>query len=304
MKMRHVIEYLIFVIAAFFLRLLPLKTVQRIGSASGEFVYTVFGFRREIALKNLRFAFHDKTEGDLNYIARGAFRNVGIALCEFLWLPRFTTERIRSVMHCENPELVREIHARGKGVILLGAHLGNWELLAQCICLEAGLSINIIVQSQSNTLIDRSINKIRTRFGNKIIPMGIAIREIFRVLQHGDTVGILADQSAPMESITIEFFGRKVPTHEGPAAFSLKTRAPIILCFAVRNADGAYRVKFEEVPSSDLRSYNQENIIELTRRHVEMTEKYIRQYPDQWMWMHKRWKHVPAVEPLAVRTTS
>lgn len=104
-------------------------------------------------------------------------------------------------------------------------------------------------------------------------------------------MGIVADQSAPKENVAVEFFGRRVPTHQGPAVFSLKMGAPLIATFPLLQPDGTYRARFVEIPTDDLAGLNDENILELTKRHVHLTEEVIRQYPDHWMWMHQRWKH-------------
>ncbi|HXG37805.1 MAG TPA: lysophospholipid acyltransferase family protein [Bacteroidota bacterium] len=292
MILKHLIEYWFFLLLGFGVRLLPLRVVQRLGASAGELLYTLFGFRKAVAVDNLRRALPDLSEREIDQIACSSFRSVGTALFEFLWFPRFRPETIKEVARIENPELVKELHGRGKGIILLTAHFGNWELLAQSMHVELGLPLSIIVKPQSNPFVDRQINRWRTLWGNKVVPMGVAIREILRTLHEGGVVGIVADQSAPKESSAVQFFGRDVPTYEGPAVFSLKTGAPIMIGFAIRQPDGTYRSRFEEVPTRDLNGYSEANVLELTRRHVAITEKYIRAHPHLWMWMHKRWKHV------------
>lgn len=292
MILKHLIEYCFFLLIGFGVRLLPLPVVQHLGASAGELLYALFGFRRAVTVDNLRRAFPDLSEREIDRLARASFRSVGTALFEFLWFPRFEPRHIREVARIENPELVKELHGRGKGIILLTAHFGNWELLAQSMHVELGLPLSIIVKPQSNPWVDRKINHWRTRWGNKVVPMGVAVREILRTLQEGGVVGIVADQSAPKESIAVQFFGRDVPTYEGPAVFSLKTGAPLMIGFAIRQPDGTYRSRFEEVPTDDLNGSSETNVLELTRRHVAITEKYIRAHPHLWMWMHKRWKHV------------
>lgn len=299
MKIRHSIEFVLFQLVAGIVLLLPLRAVQKLGGALGVFVYSVLGFRRGVTLENLRHAFPEKSNDELNRIAQDAFRNVGTALLELVWVPRLVPERIRKVVSFENTELVKEVCSRGKGVLLLTAHFGNWELLAQSVKVFFDIPLNIIVKTQSNSLIDRKVNERRTRQGSKIVPMDLAVREVLRALRAGEAVGIVADQSAAKENIAVEFFGRNVPTHEGPAVFSLKTGAPILLLFSIRKPDGTYRVMVEELPTSDLVGYNKENVVVLTKRHVKRTEEIIRAHPDHWMWMHKRWKHVQQQEQLS-----
>ncbi|HEY5615983.1 MAG TPA: lysophospholipid acyltransferase family protein [Bacteroidota bacterium] len=295
MKFQHLIEYFFFTLLGAFVRRWPLETVQRMGAVCGARVYGL-GFRKQVTQQNLRSAYPEKSASELDQLARASYRSVGTTLFEFLWFPCLTKETVQLVSRIENPDVVREIHGRGKGVILSTAHFGNWELLAQGMYAALDLPISIIVKPQSNPYVDEKINVWRTLLGNKVVPMGIAVREILRTLQSGGIVGIVADQSAPKESIAVEFFGRSVPTYEGPAVFSLKTGAPIMMGFAIRQPDGTYRTQFEEVPSGDLTEYNEQNVLELTRRYVEITERFIRQYPDHWMWMHKRWKHASTHE--------
>jgi KDO2-lipid IV(A) lauroyltransferase len=258
----------------------------------GAFVFDVLGYRRRVALENLQRAFPEKSVDELQHIARGAFRNVGIALFELIWFPRMSADRLRSLVHFDRPELVIEAFAEGKGVLLLTAHFGNWELLAQCIFVQFGFPVNVIVKTQANRLVDRSINKRRIRFGNKIIPMETSLREVLRALRDKEAVGLVADQAAPKENVPVEFFGTMVPTHQGPSVFSLKMGSPIVAIFSVRRKDGSYDMHVFRVPSADLRGYTEENATELTKRHVKITEDVIRRFPDHWMWMHKRWKHV------------
>ena len=102
---------------------------------------------------------------------------------------------------------------------------------------------------------------------------------------------MLGDQSGSKASLYVDFFGRPAATHQGPAAFSLKTGTPIVMVFLIRQKDGTSEAVFEEVDRTGLEAYTEENIIELTRRHTAILERYIRQHPDHWLWMHKRWKH-------------
>ncbi len=291
--MGHWIEYILFRFAGIVLRFFPLTTVQRAGAGLGEFVGMRLGYRRAVTMDNLRNAFPDEEEKKLWQITRGAFRSVGTALFEFLSFPRMDPAAIARLIEIENPELVAEAYSRGKGLILLTAHFGNWEVFAQSIPIRTGIPLHVIVKPQANRRIDGTINQWRTMFGNTIVPMD-SVRELLKVLHEKKAVGIVADQTAAKESISVPFFGRAVPTFEGPAVFSLKTGAPLLLGFAVRRQNGSYSARFQEVPSGDICEYTRENVAELTRRHVALTESVIRQYPDQWMWMHKRWKHVPS----------
>jgi len=270
---------------------LPLKSVQRLGVYLGSLGYYVVSRRRKIALENLRYAFPEKSERELRTIAKGAFRNFAITFTELLWFPNLTDEIIRQVVHIRNPEVITESYRTGKGLILLAGHFGNWELIALAVGRLTGIPFTIIVQRQNNHLVDEVINRHRTLFGNRVVPKGASIREILRTLQERRVVAIAPDQSGPTEGPYVTFFGRTVSAHQGPAVFALKSGAPVIMGFMVRQQDGAYEVTLEEVPSADLTAYNDQTMLELTQRYTSLLEKYIRRYPDHWLWLHRRWKH-------------
>ena len=291
--MSHTIEYMAFAAGGFLLRLFPLRLAQRMGAALGEFVGVTLGYRRSVTLENLRNAFPEWNDEQLNSILRGTFRSIGTALFELLYLPRMTKDDVNKVCRVVNPDLIKRVYACGKGALMLTAHFGNWELLAQAFHTSTDIPLHVIVKPQANRRVDASINRWRMRFGNEVVSMD-SIRDILRLLRENSAVGIVADQTAAKESISVPFFGREVPTYEGPAMLSLKTGAPLVAGFAVRTGDGSYDAEFFEIPSSDLKEYSKDNVAELTRRHVAVTESIIRQHPEQWMWMHKRWKHVPS----------
>lgn len=272
---------------------MPLEWAQRSGRWFGGAAYRLMSRRRAITLDNLRNAFPERPETELEVIARGSFRNYGIAMFELLWFPNLTDASLRKFVRPVNPGLLADGHARGKGMVMLAGHFGNWELIALAMAHMTGYPFTIIVQTQSNGFVDRMINRHRCLFGNTVVPMGIAVREILRTLQRGGVVAIAPDQSGPVEGVFVEFFGRVVATHQGPAVFALKTGAPMQMGFIVRKPDMTYEVTLEEIPHDDLKGVTQENITELTRRHTALLESYIRKYPDHWLWMHRRWKHTP-----------
>ncbi|HZY10912.1 MAG TPA: lysophospholipid acyltransferase family protein [Bacteroidota bacterium] len=293
--MRHRLEFIFFQLFKWFVLILPLKSTQRLGAYLGVIGYKIFSRRREIALDNLRTAFPGKSERECVAIARGAFKNYGITLTELLWFPNLNDVTIRKLVNIKNIDLVHSKYSLGKGLVLLSGHFGNWELIALAVAYISKLPVTIIVQTQSNRLVDGVINKHRCLFGNKAISMGISLREIIRTLDSGGIIAIAPDQSGPMEGVFVDFFGRSVATHQGPAAFALRKCAPMIMGFMIRKADWTYDVVFEEIPTSDLVSDTAENILELTRRHTLLLERYIREYPNHWLWMHRRWKHLENV---------
>jgi len=292
-KTKHIIEYIFFQAFAFIVQLLPLYLVDKTGFVLARLAYPILKSRRNVALKNLRHAFPEIEESKRRRIAFRSFQSVSATFLELLWYPNFTRTGIKQRVQIENIELLKQLQEKRKGIIFLTAHYGSWELATQAITVYSDTPVWTIAKPQSNILVDRIITRWRELFGLKIVAMGISVREILKTLQDGGIIALAADQSAPKESVSVIFFGRNVPTFQGPAIFSLKTGAPIILGCTVRQENGNYTMRFVHVPSDDLNDVSDESILELTRRQVQMTEAIIRQKPEQWMWMHKRWKHVP-----------
>jgi KDO2-lipid IV(A) lauroyltransferase len=292
-KIKQIVEFIIFQCLGFMIRLLPLGLIHRTGYVLARLAYPLLKSRREVAFRNLRNAFPDMERQERERIAFHSFQNISATFVELLWFQNFTKERIKQRVSIDNLDLLEQLLEKKKGIVLLNAHFGNWELAVQAVAVYTNISLRAIAKPQSNVLVDRLINQWRELFGVKVVHMGVSVREILRTLHQGGIIVLVADQTAPKESVAVEFFGRRVPTFQGPAVFCLKTGAPIVLGCAVRQQDGNYKMHLVHVPSDDLVGCSDENILELTQRHVRMTEEIIRQYPEQWMWTHKRWKHVP-----------
>lgn len=263
----------------------------KFGKSLGYLIYFISKKRREITLDNLRKAFPDKDDDWINSICKKSFENLGIVFAEIFWLQFATKEQIMRMIRFSSKNLFEGIIARGRGIIVLSAHFGNWELLA----LSAGIffenSFTIIVKPQSNKFLDRHINQMRTKYGNKVIDMYHSSFELLKLIKNKGCLALLADQSATSQKdIYVDFFGRKTLTFDTPARLALKFRIPIMMGFAVRQPDGTYYVELSELDHSDL-SDSAEGVIELTRRYLKILEETIKQYPDHWVWQHRRWKH-------------
>ena len=279
-------------------RLLSYPAAERLGRALGLLAYALTRSRRRVALDNLRHAFPEKNAGELRAIARGAFKNYGISLVEMLWSGQTDREELSRLVRLVNPEVAYHARERGKGIILLSGHFGSWELLVSGFLIQLGWAANVIVQLQRNRKINAIIDAQRRRFNVTTIPMGISVREVLKALQRKEVLFLLGDQSGPKESLFVEFFGRPAATHKGTAAFSLRSGAPIVFVALIRQHDGTHQAVFEEVDRSGLEKYSDENVAELTRRHTAVLERFIRRYPDHWLWMHKRWKHTEYYQSL------
>ena len=295
--LKHLLEYLAFMMLVGIVLILPLKAVQRLARGLGSLAYRILPLRRAITLDNLTKGMPELSPERRVQVARGVFQSVTTAFLEMLWLPRFTAEKLRAFAPVEDPHLLQDTRDKGKGVVFLTAHFGNWEIVGQTVSVNLGAPVLIIVKPQSNPYVGRAIAKRRTQFGARVVPMGESVRPVIQALRAGETVALAGDQSATRQSVWADFFGREVPVHQGPAAFALRTRSDMVLAFAVRQPDGTYRTKLQRVDYDDLADYTPENVEELTRRHVRQTEAVIREHPEQWMWTHRRWKTGPDEKP-------
>ncbi|TAK57564.1 MAG: hypothetical protein EPO24_09760 [Bacteroidetes bacterium] len=292
MPFHHRVEYFFFKLLQSVVLMLPLKSAQLLGAFLGTIAYHIIGGRRRVALENLQHAFPEKPETERRAIAKGAFKNYGITFAEFLRFPKFHPEEIQRLIRFPDKQFLMDVRARGKGLLMLTGHFGNWELTAFTTGWLLQGEFLIIVQTQSNRLVNKVIDDLRCLLGNKTVPMGKAAREVLRALEQKSAIGIAPDQSGAMESVYVDFFGRNTATHEGTAVFAMKTGAPIVFMFCTRQPDFTYTMTYEEVSTENLPEGREARIKEITQRHTALLEQHIRKYPDQWLWMHRRWKHV------------
>jgi len=292
--MRNRIEYVLYALLGSLVRLLSWHGVNRFGSRFAEFMFYCIPIRRSVTLNQLRMAFPHKPPNEIKAIALAAYRNLVISLLEVFWFSRLTPERIREAVSMPDSSVMDSCLKEGKGLIMLGGHFGNWELIAVAVGLLTGHPLTIIVQRQRNVYVDAFMNKNRTMFGNKVVEMEKAPREIIASLRDNRVVAMLADQSGPQEGLFVNYFGRPASTHRGPAVFCVRTGAPIIMAFILRQPDGKYVVEFRKIDTENVSGSDENKVEQITARHVAVLEEYATRYPDHWLWMHKRWKHSPA----------
>ncbi len=206
-------------------------------------------------------------------------------------IPALSKEEIINILPITNADLISKKYSEGKGVILLSAHFGNWEYIAASVSARINIPFHVVVKQQRNPYVDSWMNKARTRWINDIIPLGISIRQIYKELKNKNILAMVADQRGPQEGIRVNFFGISTAVFSGPALLAVKTGAPLIYGLTIRQQDYSYKVILEEIDLSNLSENEEEKIIEISQRHTSFLEKYIRQYPEQWLWMHKRWKY-------------
>jgi KDO2-lipid IV(A) lauroyltransferase len=272
--------------------ILSAKCRNRVGKWIGNFGYFLAAKRRKIAINNLEIAFPEKKAEEIEKIAKGSFQNLGITFFELFAMSSLSEKKLQKMIDFDGGiELINRVNSRRKGMIFLSGHFGNWEIIAYSVGVFTKIPITIIVKPQANIFIDKFLNKFRTASGNEIVSMYKAARTIIDVITKGETIALLADQAATKDKdLFIDFFGRQASTHKVVGELALRYKIPIIMGFAVRQKDGKYKAEIFELEHNDLEN-SIENVRKLTERHVKLLENIIKKYPEQWAWMHKRWKH-------------
>jgi Kdo2-lipid IVA lauroyltransferase/acyltransferase len=274
--------------------LLSSKNRISFGKFIGNLGYKMMKNRRNKSIENLQFAFPEKSNLEIEEIARGSFQNLGITFSELFAMSSLSDNELHSMIDFgDGIELIEKVNSRKKGMIFLSGHFGNWELIAYSVGVFTKLPITVIVKPQANEFVDKFLNKFRTARGNKIVSMYKAAKTIINTITNGETIALLTDQSATEnKDIFVDFFNRPAATYKVVGDLALRYQIPIIMGFAIRQPNGKYKAELSELDFSDLENTH-EGIYKLTVRHTKHLEDIIRQYPAQWVWMHNRWKHKP-----------
>lgn len=288
--------YLLFKFLEKVVPLFPLKFIQFMAKLKGWLFYYILPIRKKTAYKNLKLAFPEKTDKEIYRIIKGCYVNVITVIAEFFYFPKLNKEKLNKLIKLEKPEIFEEMLKQGKGLVIISAHFGNWELMAFGGSRLAGFPFNVIVKEQTNLKLDKEINRMRELHGNKMIDMSRAMREVLTLLRQNKIVAMLGDQSAPKENVKVNFFIPGVPVFEGAARFAIKTGAEVIAGIPFRNDDGSYSVRMIDIDMSKYKIYNDENVKLLTQEHAKILEDCIRLRPDHWLWFHKRFKNVEGLK--------
>lgn len=291
-RIRHFFEYLLFLGVGVIACILPRRVALFLGARIGDFGFYCVPIRKKVTIQNLTQAFPEKEHQEIMRIARRVYQNLGINAIEHLRFPGLNRAKLLQIVKIEGEEHIRQALDRGKGIIFVGGHFGNWEYMG-CSISAAGYPISFVVADIHNRFLDKMVNSHRKKMGVTIIPKGIAVRGMLRALKKNGSIAMLMDQDAGRGGVFVDFLGRPSATAKGPATFALKTGAVILFMISFREKDLSLKVVIDKIETEHLSETNAENIKDITQRCTARLEKYIRQYPDQWFWMHRRWKTVP-----------
>lgn len=297
-KIKHQLEYLGTRLLEKIAIALPLHQARAVGRALGRFTFRVLRLRRDVTLANLRQAFPEKTAVEIATLAEQAYEHFGMTMLEYLRMAALTPEDVLALADVSGREVLDDALERGKGGILLTAHFGNWEYMgAWLVC--AGFPVTYMFQEQNNPQVSDLIRRYRERFGMEMVPRGMAVRGYLRALRQGRFVAMLADQDAGSGGLFLEFFGRPASTAPGPARFHLQTGAPFVLGFLAREADHHLRGRLERLDVELDGLAPEAAMAQIMLAYNRRVEAWVRRYPSQWFWMHKRWKTRPPAEEQA-----
>ena len=286
--------YGIVAIFGWWCRRLPKGWAVQLGRGIGLLSYYLVKKRREIASNNLQIAFGNHfTAAQRTKICKASFINVGKTCIEFLRFPKRNAENIWNEITVNGKENLYTALAEGKGAIVFLAHFGNWELLSLVYGALIPDRAKAIAFPLKNDRLNTYISRHREQMSLELIPRKQAVRETLRALRNNQAVGFFADQNAGPEGVFVKFLGKPASAVRGPAVLALKTGAPLLFSLAIRQPDDRHHV-YISAPIYTEPSDDFERDVELyTTQMLEQLETYIHKYPEQWLWLHNRWKTQP-----------
>ena len=296
-SLRERVEFALVWLFVHGVRILPRRGARGVGEFIGWLAFLGLGRLRVVGERNLRLAFPETLESERNRILRAEYRNLGHLLAEFCLMPDYSADQASEFIRYEGLENYLQARDRGKGVLVLTGHLGAWELSSFYHSLM-GMPMGMVIRRLDNPLVDAFVNRIRCLHGNRVIPKDDFARGLIASMRAGETVGILMDTNmTPPQGVFVPFFGVQACTASAMARISLRTGAAVLPGFLLwEKSEKRYVLRF----GAELGLVNtgevEQDAIANTAAFTMVLEEYIRRYPEQWLWMHRRWKTRPPGE--------
>ncbi len=288
--MRHLYIYSILRAIIFLFALIPRKCALFLGNLLGVIVFKLSKEARTVAFKNLAYI-HPSMEqnGQRRKMVMNNFKKIGRNLVDALRLAKYRNGSIQQIVRIKNGKRISELLERGKGLIVITAHLGCWELIPAYFS-QAGYRVNVIAREVYDKHVNQQINRIREMYDIRIINKRRAPIVALKRLLLGEAVGILMDQRTNDNSVEIDFMGHKAKTPIGPAYLAMKTLSPVVPVAIHRLRDDTHLIEVGDEVSMRRTGKETEDIYENTRRCSKAVEKFITKHLDEWVWFHKRWE--------------
>jgi KDO2-lipid IV(A) lauroyltransferase len=267
---------------------------RALGPFLGAVLYLFAVPQRRIVQRNLQFAFPEFSRRKVRRTARGVFRNYGTTLVEVLQMGFFSREQILRRVKLRGAEQLSGLVSLNQGMIAVTAHLGNWEIGMQAMPCLYGRPLFAVAKKFKSGVIENWLYRVRTRFGSQVLYKKGALAEMTRIIRGGGVLTILVDMARRRDGIDIEFFGKKATATPAAAMLALRCRCPVIPVFCLREVDGTIGIRIG-APIDILRTKDlRRDLVVNTQRITDVVESTVRQHPEQWHWLMKRWKdHYP-----------
>jgi KDO2-lipid IV(A) lauroyltransferase len=281
------------------LRPVPLRAASWLGAGLGWFLFHGLRLERRTTLESLAIAFGDRLDPAARWrLAARCYRHFGSLIAEFLCLPRVPRDDLSPYVVLDNPELLDAALAQGKGALVVSGHLGNWELLSMGLAAHRQ-PYAAYVGRQHNARADDYINAMRERMGVGTISKQAAMRGMLRALKAGGTLGIAADQHFSRNRHFVRFFGRPVSAAPGPASLIQHTGVPALFGEAYKVGRFRYRVRLTPLPVPPPSGNDELDLLRITQAFFDLLEGAVRRHPEQYFWMHRRWRAPPRAADLS-----
>lgn len=292
-KARRYVIYYLGRALAFLFCLIPLRLGLAIGGFLGNCIYYLLPKYRKITVDNLNLALgREKSPGEIKRISKAVFRNLGKNAAELVNFPKINEKNINDFVTLKNKHILDEAFRKGGGIIVITAHIGNWELMAAALRLNKYPGVTVGRRIYFDKY-DQYLNYLRKTHDVNVIYRDDSPRKILKVLKENRIVGIVADQDVDsVEGVFVNFFGRPAYTPAGPVAIARASGAALIPVFIIRK-NGRHELIIEEPIELTDTGDKSADLIKNTQKWSDVVESYIRKYPEQWVWMHRRWKTKP-----------
>lgn len=287
-EVSHRLEYLLARALSSIVLALPLSAARRTGDFLGLILFHIIRVRREVTFDQLRRAFPEKSGEEIGACARKCYKNISRIVVEAVRLAGRDHGELNPLFRVEGKGYLDKALHGGKGLVVVTFHLGNWELMGAYMA-GLGYPLSVVGQRIHNPYIDRMVDEFRSGAGMQVICRSRAVKDSIRALRRNRIVAILADQDAHENGVFVPFFGRNASTPRGPAVIAMHCEAPAVMAFMTRGADGIYDISIEPIPYERGIELEAE-IKRFTRTFTSRLEDFVRSHPEQWLWLHRRWK--------------
>jgi KDO2-lipid IV(A) lauroyltransferase len=275
---------------------MPISFNLWLGQSLGAFAYYASGKRSRITYANLKAAFcREKSPREIKRLTKEVYKHAGRTFAEILSITKVDQRYVDKYIEDVNRKHIEEAARNPNGMMLVSAHYGNWELLT-VVSVFRGFPLHLLARDQKMSRLNELLNTLRESKGNIVIRKGMDIKNIFRILRSGGGVGILADQNAGPNGELLDFFGRPASTAVGPYKFAQKSGAWVLPAFMHRKKGPYHKIVIEE----PMIIKKGEDVVPYMKEYNRLLEKHVRDHPEQWFWMHKKWKLTPVKRILVL----